>query len=153
MNKGMGMKITKDGFIWKLICFEEAKVIFSSGALQIYQLRDNDVEGLIENFEDLSECGERDIQIGIEVGKIEVEQAKEIITNSGRGLVTYSIYDFEGRSKDLIKDLEEDEEQETLDFDETKFPFALEKMCTNHDMCNGITWETIDFYLMEYCRK
>ena len=147
------MKITKDGFIWKVITFDVAKVIISSGALEVYALWKDGSETLInvDDYDEFINFAESGVDFGIEVGKIEVEQAKEIITNSGRGLVTYSIADFEGRAKDLIKDSEE--EQETLDFDETKFPFALEKMCTNHDMCNGITWETIDFYLMEYCTK
>jgi len=143
------MKITKDGFIWKIVT-DQAKELFNNGCFSLYVLYEDESEALIESSESLLSILNSDLQIGIEVGKIEVEQAKEFITNSGRGLVTYSIYDFEGRAKDLIKD---SEEQETLDFDETKFPFALEKMCTNHDMCNGITWETIDFYLMEYCTK
>ena len=147
------MKITKDGFIWKVITFDVAKVIISSGALEVYALLKDGSETLInvDDYDEFINFAESGADFGIEVGKIEVEQAKEIIVNSGRGLVTYSIADFEGRAKDIIGDNEDNEY--APEFDETKFPFALEKMCTNHDMCNGITWETIDFYLMEYCTK
>ena len=49
------MKITKDGFVWKIITPDEAKCIFSSGGLPIYKLYNNDTESLIESFEELYE--------------------------------------------------------------------------------------------------
>lgn len=140
------MKITKDGFIWKVITLQQAFEIWNGKTLEIYQLRDNDVEGLIESLEDLNECIHHNIQIGIEVGRIEVEQAREIIENSGRGVITYSIADFEGRAEYLKKEFGDE-------YDESKFPIALERMVARHDMNDGITWVTVDFYLNEYCKK
>ena len=36
-------------------------------------------------------------------------------------------------------------------FDRTKFQEVLESMIQHHDCNIGITWDTIDFYLDEYC--
>lgn len=38
-------------------------------------------------------------------------------------------------------------------YDETKFKEALEKMIIQHDCEYGITWQTIEYYLDEYCIK
>jgi hypothetical protein len=146
-----GMKITKDGFIWKTILRIQATEIWDKSLFELYVLHSDDSETLIENEEQFLDALENDLLIGIEVGKIDIEQAKEIITNSGRGVITYSIADFEGRAKDIVGDNEDNEY--APEFDETKFPLALEKMINSHDMCNGITWDTIDFYLEEYCTK
>ena len=77
------MKITKDGFIWKLIDFNEAKVIVSSGALEVFALWENDVETLIENYEDIINFAEAGAEFGIEVGTITDNQAKEVLENKG----------------------------------------------------------------------
>ena len=42
------MKITKDGFIWKIVT-EEAKMIWNSGLYPLYVLYPDDTEALIEN--------------------------------------------------------------------------------------------------------
>ena len=36
-------------------------------------------------------------------------------------------------------------------YDRSKFSLALERMDHDHDCNNGITWDTIDYYLDEYC--
>lgn len=77
------MKITKDGFIWKVITFDEAKVICSSGALEVFALWENDVETLIENYEDINNFAEAGAEFGIEVGTITDNQAKEVLENKG----------------------------------------------------------------------
>jgi len=38
-------------------------------------------------------------------------------------------------------------------YDPTKFQYALELMIHKHDAMYGISWDTIDFYLNEYCLK
>ena len=38
-------------------------------------------------------------------------------------------------------------------YDESKFQNALYEMIRKHDANYGITWDTIDFYLDEYCLK
>ena len=77
------MKITKDGFIWKVITFDEAKVICSSGALEVFALWENDVETLIENYEDINNFAEAGAGFGIEVGTVTDNQAKEVLENKG----------------------------------------------------------------------
>ncbi len=38
-------------------------------------------------------------------------------------------------------------------YDPAKFQYALERMIDKHDASIGITWNTIDFFLDEYCLK
>lgn len=79
------MKITKDGFIWKVITFDVAKVIISSGALEVYALWEDGSETLInvDDYDEFINFAESGVDFGIEVGKIEVQQAKEVLTNQG----------------------------------------------------------------------
>ena len=142
------MKITKDGFVWKVINKEQALRIWNANikALELYVLHSDDAESLIESDEQFFDAIENKLYIGIEVGQIETDITKEIIENSGRGIICWSIKDFEGRANSINK-------EDGTEFDESKFPIALERMISRHDSCNGITWETVDFYLNEYCKK
>lgn len=38
-------------------------------------------------------------------------------------------------------------------YDSNKFKDALDDMISSHDAEHGITWDTIDFYLNDYCKK
>ena len=38
-------------------------------------------------------------------------------------------------------------------YDKSKYEDALDHMLRHHDCNNGITWDTISFYLDEYCKK
>lgn len=77
------MKITKDGFIWKIVSNETAKKIWYNNVLPLYVLHSDDAETLIESLEQFIDAIENNLYIGVEVGKIEVEPAKEILTNKG----------------------------------------------------------------------
>lgn len=49
--------------------------------------------------------------------------------------------------------IEESNETEwNIYYDKTKFMYALHEMIKNHDSEYGITWDTVKFYLNEYCR-
>ena len=37
-------------------------------------------------------------------------------------------------------------------YDRSKFKDTLERMMREHDCNHGISWETMDYYLDEYCR-
>lgn len=37
-------------------------------------------------------------------------------------------------------------------YNEDNFPMALEEMIRKHDAENGITWDTVHYYLETYCR-
>jgi hypothetical protein len=63
----MTTKTTADGFVW-LIVTDSAKELFSSGALSLYELRDDDSEALIDTYDELNKCLEQGADIGIEVG-------------------------------------------------------------------------------------
>lgn len=63
----MTTKKTADGFVW-LIVTDSAKELFSSGALSLYELRDDDSEALISTYDELNERLEQGADIGISVG-------------------------------------------------------------------------------------
>lgn len=62
------IKITKDGFVW-LIVTESAKELWSSGALQIFELLE-DGESLIMTREHLDAALEWGNEIGVEVAPL-----------------------------------------------------------------------------------
>ena len=65
------MKITRDGFVWKLITAEEARKIWDAEIFEIYKLYDDDSEGLIESEERLlEEIAVVGSQLAIEVGNL-----------------------------------------------------------------------------------
>ncbi|WP_373804333.1 hypothetical protein [Bacteroides heparinolyticus] len=64
------MKVTKDGFVWKLITGDEARKIWDAELFEIYKLYDDDSEGLIENEERLQEEIAAGSQLAIEVGNL-----------------------------------------------------------------------------------
>lgn len=70
--------------------------------------------------------------------------------------ITWTVEDFEGHAENSLEYLQI-RNPELTDwrqvYDETKFPDALHHMINNHDASLGITWDTIDYYLDEFCKK
>jgi hypothetical protein len=52
---------------------------------------------------------------------------------------------------DYTGDVDDPDDQPKPIYDRTKFPTALRQMGIGHDCNCGITWETIDYFLDEYC--
>lgn len=75
------IKIVND-FIW-LVVTDKAKEIFNADLFQLYTLHDDGSEALIETFEDLSKALENGLDIGIEVGHIETNDAKAVLEHKG----------------------------------------------------------------------
>ena len=50
--------------------------------------------------------------------------------------------------EDLAQEYEEDGE---VLYNRDMFPFALERAMDNHDANYGITWDTLAYYLDDYC--
>lgn len=65
----------------------------------------------------------------------------------GSNYISWSIYDFEARA---IEKTNIDVWKEH--YDASKFQEALDMMIQKHDASLGINWDTIDFYLEEYCQ-
>lgn len=63
--------------------------------------------------------------------------------------ISWNVLDFEGRATHFQKEFPE----KNYIFDENKFEDALQKMIKDHDATVGITWDTVDFYLKEYCLR
>ncbi len=61
--------------------------------------------------------------------------------------IPWNVEDFKGRAEQL----KEANPKKNYIFDETKFEDALEQMIKKHDANLGISWETVDIYLREYC--
>lgn len=64
------IKVTGDGFVWKLITHEQAKILFPLGIFELYYLRHDDSESLISTDEELAEAIGNFETIGIEVGHL-----------------------------------------------------------------------------------
>jgi len=76
------MKKIVNDFIW-LIVTDKAKEIFNADLFQLYTLHDDGTEALIETFEDLNKSLENGLDIGIEVGRIETNDAKAVLEHKG----------------------------------------------------------------------
>lgn len=61
--------------------------------------------------------------------------------------ICWSILDFEDKA------ISKEKSNWKNVYDKTKFKFALEKMIQKHDANVGITWNTVEYYLEEYCKK
>ena len=71
---------------------------------------------------------------------------KEMIieTTKGMSYIGWSVEDFKYQAS---------KQEDPSIYDETKFQNALDAMINKHDASIGITWETIDIYLDNYCIK
>lgn len=76
------MKKIVNDFVW-LIVTDKAKEIFNADLFQIYTLHDDGTESLIETFEDFNEALESGLEIGIEGGHIETNDAKAALEHKG----------------------------------------------------------------------
>jgi len=59
--------LCNDGFVWMDVT-QEAKEIFSSGALELYVLYDDESESLVESVDEINEALELGLPIVIEGG-------------------------------------------------------------------------------------
>ena len=141
------MKTTKDNFIYKIVT-DKAKEIFNSGLFELYAIHNDESESLINTFDELNNHLENGLEIGIEVGYFKPKE------NDNKKAIYWSTQDFEGIAEKMFKGLKDEhsEEFKNLDnweqlYDKTKFPQMLEKMINNHDANEGITWQTIEFYV------
>jgi hypothetical protein len=77
------IKVTSDGYVWCIVTYA-AKELFSSGALSIYALHDDESETLIETHEQLQDALDGGTPIGIDVGHLyTLENIKEQLKAKG----------------------------------------------------------------------
>jgi hypothetical protein len=91
-------------------------------------------------------------ELGLNPQVVSLELALQIVQELSTGAIQWGIEDFKQRAIENLN-LDDDDESWKQIYDETKFPEALEQMIYHHDCNNGITWDTIDYYLDEYCKK
>lgn len=76
-------KVLSDGFVYKIVT-DSAKELFSSGAISLYVLHDDDSESLVECREDIDMALENGLPIGISVGiPYTTEQMMEKLKSDG----------------------------------------------------------------------
>lgn len=98
-------------------------------------------------------------ELGLEPAVVSLELVLKILDEIGRRTIRWDIEDFKHRAIELYEMENDLEEYDGTDgkwkemYDENKFEGALEEMISDHDCNNGITWDTIDYYLDEYCKK
>ena len=68
------LKVVK-GFTWSELNEVEARALFETGGVELYQLYDDGSEALIETSIGFESAMARKIPIGIELGKIEIPNA------------------------------------------------------------------------------
>ena len=66
------MKITKDNFVWKILTLEEAIKIFELDIFEIFALHEDGSETLIHSLDYIINFAETGAELGIEVGKFEI---------------------------------------------------------------------------------
>lgn len=77
------IKVTSDGYVWCIVTYA-AKELFSSGALSIYALHDDETETLIETHEQLRDALDSGIPIGIDVGFLYTnKETREALKKNG----------------------------------------------------------------------
>jgi hypothetical protein len=77
------IKVTNDGYVWCIVTYA-APVLFSSGAMSIYELHDDDTESRIETHEDLQRALESGNPIGIDVGFLYTnKEVKDALRRNG----------------------------------------------------------------------
>ncbi len=59
--------------------------------------------------------------------------------------IKWGVADFEDRASSR------EANNRHLKYNRSKFPHALSEMGRLHDCNNGITWDTVDYFLDEYC--
>lgn len=64
------IKITEDGFVWRLLTLEQAKAFFNADIDSLYALFEDDTESLIHDIEEIDEYNSKDyvVEFGVEVG-------------------------------------------------------------------------------------
>jgi len=71
------IRITEDGFIWKIVT-DEAKMLFINGTYELFALFDDGSESKLETFQELYLAMEEGNPIGIEVGKLNIQQIPDL---------------------------------------------------------------------------
>ncbi len=72
------IRIGEDGFIWKIINSELAKKLFLSDLVDLYSLYPDDSDSLITSFSELVKAIDDDLRIGLEVGKLNIQQIPDL---------------------------------------------------------------------------
>lgn len=63
------IKITENGFVWRLLTLEQAKAFFNANIDSLYALFEDDTESLIHDIEEIDEYNlKRIVEFGVEVG-------------------------------------------------------------------------------------
>ncbi len=90
---------------------------------------------------------ERRLEDASKNGKVPLSLALKIVEEMSVGSIQWSVEDFEMKAWDICGD-----DWENV-YDKNKFQAVLVEMIDNHDCNNGVTWDDIEYYLNEYCKK
>ena len=81
-----------------------------------------------------------------------ITQAKDYQEEKDKRSIVWSVDDFITQAEQSFSKYIEARCWQDI-YDESKFQNALYEMIRKHDCNNGITWDSINFYLDEYCLK
>jgi len=71
------IRITEEGFIWKIVT-NKARILFVNDTLGLFTLFDDGSESRITSFSEIEEALELGLPIGIEVGKLDIQQIPDL---------------------------------------------------------------------------
>jgi len=74
--------------------------------------------------------------------------AQNLLRDKAKECISWSVDDFECMARQNCNDDDNWDQYYNKDY----FQSALEEMVNNHDSTIGITWDTIDIYLEQYCK-
>lgn len=133
------------------------------GIYDLFDIYDNLEYNEVENSEEILTPEDNGGQETIELYDPDIKDDGPVWTNKPEYpsiiKIEWGVDDFESRAsenEEYADDMKEgnrvEGEATELIYDRTKFPEALNIMDQNHDCNIGITWDTIDEYLDEYCK-
>jgi hypothetical protein len=81
-----------------------------------------------------------------------LKEVKEELPDIHENCIQWCTSDFESRARETEEMEAKINQSEVIQrYDRSKFELALNNMVRKHDCNLGITWDTVDYYLDEYC--
>ena len=122
------IKICPDGFVWKKLTSSETRKLFMANIFDLFKLYDDNSEGLIESEEELEECLNDGVDIGIEVGFCHeadeeyIENLQEISSQAVYSL-TEALDCSRQEAFSMIRDWAREYTETHKDFDYSEIPY------------------------------
>lgn len=97
---------------------------------------------------------------GTKIQVVPFQLALDLLNDIESRSITWDVVDFEQRAREIeewefdknFDDMDVEVPEEFMLYDRSKFSEALVIMMKEHDCNNGITWDTVEYWLNEFCK-